>query len=108
MDGQQRHPGVGAASWASRTCPGGYPGKSSGLEISRLAATEASDGGLEVEAQSRAGTCTDADRTELGGVFVDPGAVEPEVLGELVGGEEPHACGVRVVWSFGGLGWLVM
>jgi hypothetical protein len=38
-------------------------------------------GDLEVEAQAWSWSVTELDRAELGGVFVDPRASEPQVLG---------------------------
>jgi hypothetical protein len=45
-------------------------------------------GELRVEAQAWSWPVSELDRAELGGVFVDPGAVEPKVPRELLGREQ--------------------
>jgi len=86
MDGEQRHSRGRATSsrrsWARLVaCWGRLVAAPTGLEGLR--------GDLGVEAEAWSWSVAELDRTELCGVFVDPGAGEPEVPGELLGGEEP-------------------
>jgi hypothetical protein len=52
---------------------------------------------LRVEAQAWSWPVAELDRAELGGVFVDPGAVQPEVPCELLGCEQVRGRRVRLV-----------
>ena len=62
---------------------------------------------LRVEAEAWSGPVAELDRAELGGVFVDPGAVEPEMTRELLSAEQMRGLWVRLVLCGRGRGRLV-
>jgi hypothetical protein len=83
--------------------------------LRRLWVGERVGGGGGVEAEAGFGSVAEADRAELLGVLVHPGAGEAELAGELLSVDEPRAGG-RGVWfaqelcdalgdRFDGLGW---
>ena len=81
-----------AVSWLARG--GGFVAAAAGLEGLR--------GELGVEAQAWSWPVAELDRAELGGVFVDPGAVEAEMPSELLGRQQPCGRRVSLLLDFGG------
>ncbi|HEY5344597.1 MAG TPA: hypothetical protein VIJ66_13175 [Solirubrobacteraceae bacterium] len=64
-------------------------------------------GELRVEAQAWSWPVAELDRAELGGVFVDPRAVEAEMPRELLSRQQPRARRMRLLLYIDGRGLLV-